>query len=111
MAGLFGGDLHGHAYDNRLEWSCSSGVRNPPRPWSVASVVNNVVDGIITIDERGTVTTFIRWRSASSGYPALEVVGQNVKMLMPEPYHGEHDGYIAAYLQPATPKSSASGER
>ncbi len=63
------------------------------------SVVNHVVDGIISIDERGTVTTFNPAAERIFGYEALEIIGQNVKVLMPEPYHGEHDGYIANYLR------------
>ena len=63
------------------------------------SVVNHVVDGIITIDDRGTVTTFNPAAERIFGYAAAEVIGQNIKMLMPEPYHSQHDGYIANYLR------------
>jgi two-component system, LuxR family, sensor kinase FixL len=63
------------------------------------SVVNHVVDGIISIDDRGTVATFNPAAERIFGYLAAEVIGQNIKMLMPEPFHSEHDGYIANYLR------------
>ena len=63
------------------------------------SVVNHVLDGIITIDDHGTVTTFNPAAERIFGFAASEVIGQNVKMLMPEPYHSQHDGYLADYLQ------------
>ena len=63
------------------------------------SVVDHVVDGIITIDGRGTVTTFNPAAERIFGYKGDEVIGKNVKLLMPDPYHGEHDAYIANYLR------------
>ena len=63
----------------------------------IRSVVNNVIYGIITIDERGVVETFNSAAEQLFGYNAEEVVGQNVKMLMGEPHNLEHDGYLANY--------------
>src|SRR5918992_5990421 len=63
------------------------------------SVIDHVVDGIITIDERGTVSTFNRAAERIFDYAAGEVVGKNVRMLMPQPYRREHDSYIGNYLR------------
>jgi len=63
------------------------------------SVIDHVVDGIITINGRGMVATFNPAAERIFGYQSAEVIGQNVKMLMAEPYRGEHDGYISNYLR------------
>ena len=52
------------------------------------SIMDHVIDGIITIDARGIVATFNPAAERIFGYQAAEVIGRNVKMLMPEPYHG-----------------------
>ena len=65
-----------------------------PTEERLRSVIDHVVDGIITINAQGIVTTFNRAAERIFGYLAEEVIGQNVKMLMPEPYQGQHDGYI-----------------
>ena len=65
----------------------------------VQSIVNNVIDGIIAIDEHGTVVAFNPAAKRIFGYSEAEAVGQNVKSLMPEPFQSEHDGYLASYLR------------
>ena len=51
----------------------------------------------MTIDGRGTVTTYNAVAEKMFGYSASEVVGHNVRMLMPEPHASEHDGHLARY--------------
>ena len=64
----------------------------------IATVLDTVVDGLITIDRHGIIQSFNKACVSLFGYPPDEVIGQNVRILMPEPYHSEHDRYIAAYL-------------
>jgi PAS domain S-box-containing protein len=59
-----------------------------------ASRDGTAVDGVILIDARGRVLMFNSACERLFKYPANEVIGQNVKMLMPEPHREEHDGYI-----------------
>jgi PAS domain S-box-containing protein len=63
------------------------------------ALVENAVDGIITIDDRGIVQMLNPAAERLFGYRADEVIGQNVSMLMPEPYRREHDGYVQRYLE------------
>jgi PAS domain S-box-containing protein len=65
----------------------------------LSNIINNAVDGLMTIDESGTVQMFNPACEKIFGYKPEEVVGQNIKMLMPEPYHSGHDGYISNYRQ------------
>ena len=63
------------------------------------AVVETAVDGIITIDEHGVISTVNPAAERIFGYAASEIIGQNVRVLMPEPYRAEHDSYIHNYLR------------
>jgi len=73
------------------------------------SVLNNAIDAIITIDAQGKVNSFNPAAERIFGYPADEVIGHNVNMLMPEPFRSNHDDYIKRYL--ASEKANITGTR
>jgi two-component system, LuxR family, sensor kinase FixL len=63
------------------------------------AVVDTAVDAIITIDEKGFIQSYNRSAEQMFGYTASEAVGQNVSMLMPNPFRHEHDQYLQNYLE------------
>lgn len=63
------------------------------------AVIHNVMDGIITINGYGEIQGFNPAAEQIFGYLQQDVLGKNVKMLMPEPDRSEHDTYINRYLR------------
>ena len=62
------------------------------------SILDTVPDAMVVIAETGSICSFSAAAERLFGYAEADVVGHNVKMLMPEPDHGRHDDYIAHYL-------------
>jgi len=63
------------------------------------SILETVPDAMIIIDQRGSVESLSTTAERLFGYAAGEVVGRNVKMLMPAPHREQHDGYLGRYLK------------
>lgn len=67
------------------------------------AIIANAIDGIITIDDRGRIETINPAACQLFQYQPEEVIGKNVSVLMPSPYHEQHDSYIHRYEQTHTP--------
>jgi len=63
------------------------------------SILDTIPEAMIVIDERGSIQSFSAAAERLFGYVAADVIGQNIKMMMPSPYRGEHDGYLARYMR------------
>lgn len=63
------------------------------------AIIDTAVDGIITIDSHGIIEAVNPAVTRLFGYPSDEMIGHNIKMLMPEPDKRQHDQYIEKYSQ------------
>lgn len=62
------------------------------------SLMDNCVDALIIIDETGTILDFNPAAEKIFQFETTEVLGKNVSVLMPQPYHSAHDGYLRNYM-------------
>lgn len=65
----------------------------------LTSILETVPDAMIVINERGIIQSFSTAAQRLFGYEATEVIGKNIKMMMPSPYRENHDDYLARYLR------------
>ncbi|HEX5776481.1 MAG TPA: PAS domain S-box protein, partial [Caulobacteraceae bacterium] len=93
----------GAAFGEWVNWSSRRMTRITAelrgREAHLGSILDTVPDAMIVIDPKGVIESFSRTAERQFGYKAEEVVGQNVSMLMPNPYREEHDGYLERYMR------------
>lgn len=70
----------------------------------IRAILKTASDAIITIDNRGLIDSVNKSTEKIFGYSSSELVGQNVSMLMPQPFRSEHDGYIQRFLATGEPR-------
>lgn len=63
------------------------------------AIIETAVDGIITINGKGIIQSLNKSAEKIFGYSPDELIGHNVKTLMPEPYKSKHDSYIENYFR------------
>jgi len=73
------------------------------------AVLDAAVDAIIVIDHLGTIQEFSQAAQRVFGYVPEEIIGRNVRDLMPEPWRGEHDGYLQRYHETRSPHIIGTG--
>jgi len=91
-ASIFVGILHDLTERERVEAILRESAAQ------LRAVVDTAVDGVILINADGRILKFNPACEKLFRYQANEVIGENVKMLMPEPYRSGHDGYIRNFL-------------
>lgn len=77
----------------------------------MAAITDNIVDGVINVDEQGIIQWCNHALEGIFDHPQSALIGQNIKMLMPEPYHSEHDGYLTRYIGGGEPRILGTGQR
>ena len=75
------------------------------------TLIDNVADCIITIDEGGIVESVNSATLQVFGYDEKELIGRNVSMLMDDPNASEHDGYLHSYMTTGETKILGKGPR
>ncbi len=75
------------------------------------TIVENLTEGIITIDSNGIIKSFNSAALKMFGYSRKEIIGKNVNILTPEPHYSLHNSYIKNYLNTKIPKMIGLGRR
>jgi two-component system, LuxR family, sensor kinase FixL len=89
--------LYGTRYRQSLANASRAGAKLGASEAHLRSLLDTVPDATVVIDSTGVIHSFNRAAERQFGYSEAEVTGRNVSILMPQPYRGEHDGYMDRY--------------
>jgi two-component system sensor kinase FixL len=89
--------LGGMLHRARRDWASAKQTLEDQQA-HLTSVLDTVPDATVVIEPDGTMTSFNAAAVRQFGYSPDEVIGRNVRMLMPSPYREQHDGYLQRYL-------------
>jgi two-component system sensor kinase FixL len=94
------GTLHGYAVSIRdASGEIAAQDALQAREAHLRSILETIPDAMVVIDEEARIQSFSAAAVRQFGYQPQEAIGQNVKMLMPEPYRSQHDGYLQRYRE------------
>ncbi len=93
-----------HAYRSR-----EAHIRYQSLSERLQAILDNTIDGIITINHEGIIQSVNKAGLTMFGYSSDEMIGRNVKMITPEPVKMEHDSYLKNYLGGKPPKIIGTG--
>jgi diguanylate cyclase (GGDEF)-like protein/PAS domain S-box-containing protein len=75
------------------------------------SILRNILDGIVIIDERGLIQSLNPAAEHVFDCSDGEIIGKNISVLMPEPHRSQHNGYMHHYLKTGVGKVIGIGFR
>ncbi|MBL4721327.1 MAG: response regulator [Alphaproteobacteria bacterium] len=94
----------------RLEQNVADRTRTlAEREEFITAIISSMADGVITIDLNGAITSMNNAAEEIFGYKSEEILGENVKMLMPDPYSREHDSYLSNFAETGIKKIIGHG--
>lgn len=93
------------ARDIRPRLRSAEAVRE--REHRLQGILDAVAEGIVTADDHAIIQSFNRAAERIFGYQADEVIGQNLKILMPEPHFSAHDAYMTAFRKESVAQHSS----
>lgn len=97
---IYGGGIVAALILFALVWIFVSGKRQLAQlQLRLQSIVETANDGIVVINDEGIIESVNPAMESIFGYTAVEMLGHNVKMLIPEPHHSGHDNYLSRYQQ------------